>query len=192
VIQPSNPFQYFILALVLNPETRTAGSYSQTYLLYPFIPGGDITMSIYSYLQEEHEEVKAIMNDIETLGDKTDESRTSLFAELKEKLLTHAKAEEKTFYETLRKYSEAKEKITHAKKEHQEVEMLLNELSSDQLHGAAWQQKFLKLKNAVEHHIEEEEGTIFTLAKQLIDPKTAEELENDMEEKELEVTDEVA
>ncbi len=144
-------------------------------------------MSIYTYLHTEHEEVKAIMASIADMGDEDSTEKFSAFSELKEKLLTHAKAEETVFYDELKGFPELADKIDHAEHEHEEAETLLEELSDSSLRGSAWQQKFLKLKNDVEHHIEEEEKDVFKLAKERLYSEGSEVLEEDMKEAEKEL-----
>lgn len=139
-------------------------------------------MSIYSYLKQDHEKVKNLMNDISELGDSDDKQRDTLFNELKSSLILHSKAEEKAFYKPLRAFQETKEEVEHGKEEHQEAEMLLKELTDGSLNGAAWQAKFAELKDAVEHHIEEEENEIFADAEKVVDEKTAEQMETTMKQ----------
>lgn len=137
-------------------------------------------MSIYEYLKHDHEEVKSLMNKIEAIGNEESEQRTELFNELKKKLILHAKSEEQAFYKPLRSFQETKDEVEHGKEEHEEAEDLLKELTDGSLKGAAWQQKFLSLKEAVEHHIEEEEGEIFDDARKVLDKHTEEEMETMM------------
>lgn len=141
-------------------------------------------MNIFSQLHQEHEEVKALLNDIAALGNEDQRRKMVLFCELKEKLVAHEKAEEETFYQRLKDFSELDDKVRHSESEHHEAEALLEELSSQDLTGAAWQQKFLKLKDAVEHHIQEEEGRVFPIAKQKIDDQESSEIGRKMLQKE--------
>lgn len=137
-------------------------------------------MSIYAYLKQDHKKVKELMSEIVALGDADSPKRDELFNELKTSLILHSKAEEKAFYEPLRKFKETKEEVEHGKEEHQEVEQLLKELTDESLKGAAWLQKFRTLQKAVEHHIEEEETEIFTDAKKVVDAHKEEEMEATM------------
>ncbi|MCH2547572.1 MAG: hemerythrin domain-containing protein [Alphaproteobacteria bacterium] len=137
-------------------------------------------MSIYSYLKKDHDEVKSLFNEIEQLGAESSEKRTSLFNQVKKKLILHSKAEEKVFYNPLKKYAEAKDEVEHGEEEHTEAEQLLEELTDPTLSGAAWAQKFKKLKEEVEHHIKEEEEDIFTIARRLLSEETARQMEEDM------------
>ena len=126
-------------------------------------------MSIYSFLKDDHNQIKALMNDIEEMGPEADEAKNEKFNDLKKLLISHSKAEERTFYQPLREFKKTHDEVEHGKEEHEEAETLLKELTNESLVGNAWQQKFLRLKNSVEHHIEEEENEMFTDAKKVLD-----------------------
>lgn len=122
-------------------------------------------MSIYTYLKKDHQKVKDLIAEIEGLDSSKIESRDKLFNQLKKEIIIHSKAEEKVFYQPLREEPETKDEIPHAKKEHAEVEEMLTRLSDDSLNGAAWDQLFKSMTEALFHHIEEEEGELFREAK---------------------------
>lgn len=125
-------------------------------------------MNIYTYLKNDHQHIQKLMDTIESIGMETHSDKTKAFNQLKELLIIHSKAEEKVFYQPLKEFSETKDKVIHGKKEHSEAEELLEELTDESLTGAAWFQKFKTLKNAVEHHVEEEENEIFNQAKKVL------------------------
>lgn len=145
-------------------------------------------MSIYSFLKDDHQKIKDLMNSIESIGPEEQELKEQKFNDLKRLLISHSKAEERIFYRPLEKFKETKDEVEHGKEEHQEAEMLLDELTDEELKGSAWQQKFIKLKEAVEHHIKEEEEEVFNDAHKVLDGQTEEVMEEKMaiaEKKEL-------
>ena len=144
-------------------------------------------MGIYTHLHKEHEDVKAIMNEILALGNDDSSQKKTLFRDLKNKLISHAKSEEIAFYNQIKGYPELCDKIEHAEQEHEEAESLLDELSDTELVGAAWQQKFIKLKEDVEHHIAEEENSVFYLANKRLDQEDSDKCEAEMKEVENEL-----
>lgn len=144
-------------------------------------------MNIYSHLHTEHEEIIELMNGIANCENEDDPQKFILFDDFKRLLLTHAKAEEEAFYNRLKDFSMLKDKIRLAKREHKDAENLLNDLSDKNLVGAAWQKVFMKLKADVEHHIQEEEGEVFSLAKSFLGAKNEDLIECDMEAKEKEI-----
>lgn len=137
-------------------------------------------MSIYSYIEQDHEKAKDIMNQIVTLGDEETQKRTDLFNTLKEEIIIHSKSEEEAFYKPLRQFNKTQDEVAHGKEEHEEAEGLLKELTDSSLTGAAWMQKFKKLKEALEHHMKEEENEIFDDAKKVLNPETESKMEEDM------------
>lgn len=146
-------------------------------------------MSIYSFLKSDHKEIKNMMNAIESMGPEEQPQKEKKFNDLKRLLISHSKAEERIFYRPLEKFKQTQDDVKHAKEEHQEAEMILDELTDSQLKGRAWQQKFLKLKDIVELHIEEEETEVFSDAHKVLEGQTEDVMEEKMsiaEKKELE------
>ncbi|HHF7349745.1 TPA: hemerythrin domain-containing protein [Legionella feeleii] len=134
-------------------------------------------MSIYTYLKNDHQKVKELISKIEELESDEIEKRDKLFNELKKEIIIHSKAEEKIFYQPLKNEPDTQDEIPHAKEEHAEVEEMLERLSSSSLNGAAWSQLFKSMTEALFHHIEEEEGEIFTDAKKDLTSEEAMKME---------------
>ncbi len=137
-------------------------------------------MSIYSYLKKDHQLVKDLMAKIDALNDDDTAERMKIFHKLKDEIIIHSKAEEKVFYKPLEKEPETKDEIPHAEDEHAEVEMMLEELSNEGLSASAWNKKFQKMCKALLHHIDEEEGEIFTDAKKELSAQEAMAMEEAM------------
>ncbi len=137
---------------------------------------------IYGYLNQDHEKIKSLLNKIESLGNEESAEKTALFNELKKVLILHSEAEEKVFYHALENHSQTNAKAKHGKEEHHEAEKLLSELTSNTLKGAAWQQKLLSLKEALKHHIEEEENEMFKGAKRVLNEAQEKEMASEMSE----------
>ncbi|MDO3380757.1 hemerythrin domain-containing protein [Gilvimarinus algae] len=147
-------------------------------------------MSIYAYLKKDHEKIKALMDKIKVLGPEESSERSELFNQLKATIITHSKAEEKAFYDPLKNHPETREQVKHGEEEHQQSDQLLSELTDPSLTGSAWFQKFLTLKESLEHHIEEEEKDVFFDARRALDGEQAEFMEAAMRtEKQRQVAD---
>lgn len=142
-------------------------------------------MSIYAYLKEDHKKIKHLLGEIDALGPEETAERSELFNRLKATVVVHSKAEEKVFYDPLKAAAEVQEEVEHGQEEHQEAEAMLEELTSSELVGAAWFQKFQSLKEALEHHIDEEESDIFSDAKKVVNHNVAEEMEENMRQEKL-------
>lgn len=132
-------------------------------------------MQIYDILMREHEEVKGLLNDLINLKD-DDEYRFILVEEIKSALIPHSRAEEATFYNTIRAVDADKSLVAHGFKEHLEAESLLRLLSVKEKTNMDWRSTALKLQEALEHHIKEEEGKIFSEARSIFSKEEAESI----------------
>jgi hemerythrin superfamily protein len=115
---------------------------------------------IYSLLEQDHRKVEELFDRCENAsGDEV----TSILQTLANELLAHAKAEEQSFYSKL---SALGDKIEHAYEEHGEMEQMLEECKALVGRPEELLQKLAQLRDAVMHHVAEEEGTIFDAARQ--------------------------
>lgn len=137
-------------------------------------------MNIYNYLKKEHKKVSQMLDQV--LITKDEDKRLELLDKISYELLLHAKNEEDTFYKALENEEITEERIEEAKKEHNEIEKYLEELSELELDTKEWMEKFEEFKHSVTHHIEEEEGEIFRKAKEVLSDSRAEELAEEMDE----------
>ena len=71
-------------------------------------------------------------------------------------------------YNTLRSLDATHKAVAHAYKEHLEAETLLRKLQMKDKIDSDWKETAVKLKEALEHHIADEEGRIFTAAKSVL------------------------
>lgn len=130
-------------------------------------------MKIYDILKQEHEEIKNLLNELLALKE-DDEYRFILVEEIKNALLPHVRAEEATFYNTIRAVDADKSIVAHLFKEHLEAESLLLLLEVKDKANFNWRETAAKLKTALEFHIKEEEGKIFTEAQSIFSDDEAE------------------
>jgi hypothetical protein len=134
-------------------------------------------MNIFQALQNDHETVKDLLEQLVSVSE-NDESTKVILDEIKDELIPHARAEEVVFYNSLRELDSAKDTISHAYREHMRVETLLHTLRGMEVVGIEWTVLAKKLRDEVHHHITEEEGVIFNMARPLLTPKESEELGN--------------
>lgn len=143
-------------------------------------------MSIYTFLKSDHNQFKKLCKQISTLKAKEEvEQRMELFNQLKEAVLVHGLAEEKTLYAKLKKFDESKDIATHSVQEHKNVETLFEELSQDSFSGTSWDKKFEKLTSTLEHHLQEEEEEMFKKAKRLLNEGDEILLESEMRKQKI-------
>jgi DNA-binding FrmR family transcriptional regulator len=104
------------------------------------------------------------------------ETSEQLFAQLREELELHAHAEERVWYPALREAEGTQELVEEALDDHELVQDLLDELAASRMDDEAWNEKLEVLDEHVEDHIEEEDGDIFDVARQLFSVEQAAEL----------------
>lgn len=131
---------------------------------------------IYRRLAEEHGEVSALMTRIASSSDSS--SRRELFDKLRKELLAHSHAEQQEFYSVLENHSETRSIASHSVAEHGEIELLLERLTTSDPSTKAWSEEFERLKQTVDHHVEEEEGKLFPQAKDVLTKDQAREIEH--------------
>jgi hemerythrin-like domain-containing protein len=121
-------------------------------------------MDIYQALKKDHEEVKSLLDELVSLRE-DDEYRYILIEEIRNHLIPHARAEESVFYNTLRAVNADKKLVFHGYQEHLEAETLLRTLQVMDKMNMDWKATAEKLRDAVNHHIQEEETEIFSEAR---------------------------
>ena len=133
--------------------------------------------------------LKLIKADHERLGDLLEEAldtdepreRADLLHQMRAELMAHEEMEEKVFYPALRSNAKAKEIVLEGYEEHHVIDMIFDELLDVPEESEQWRAKLKVLKENIEHHIEEEEGEMFRLARQIFDEQTLDELGQKMQ-----------
>jgi hemerythrin-like domain-containing protein len=141
-------------------------------------------MDAISLLKRDHAEVKELFEQAESLSERASASRGKLREKIARALDLHTKIEEEIFYPAFRSRaedSEEREKILEAFEEHAVAKMLLGELESLDPADETFQPKLMVLAEAVRHHIKEEEGKIFKMARRLFDRDELTELGEKLE-----------
>ena len=131
--------------------------------------------TIYETIKHDHEKHRKLLADLDRTSGASD-ARAELFRELKREVEAHAAAEEQTFYATLIAEPKGQPKARHSVHEHKTAADLLDELTDLDLANGGWLRKFRKLREELEHHMDEEESEIFKRAKKLISKPNAEAL----------------
>ena len=146
-------------------------------------------MLIYETLKKDHQTVKSLLNEL-TVLDEDSENRSDLIEKIRSELIPHARAEEAVFYNSLRAVPAAQDVVMHAYQEHIEAETLLKTLQLKDKIDADWKKTANKLKEALEHHISEEEGRVFTVAQEVFSAEEATQFNEAFEKMKEEVKDE--
>jgi hemerythrin-like domain-containing protein len=138
-------------------------------------------MNAIELLMQDHKEAASMMDQLET-ADKGDRSARTVFLQLKEALTLHTQAEEQVFYPALKNHEETKDMIPESLEEHQEVDQILAEMSSLSPGDDDFMDKLTELRDAVEHHVEEEENEMFPKAEQILGQNRLQEMGSQMQQ----------
>jgi hemerythrin superfamily protein len=133
-------------------------------------------MIIYDELKNDHDAVKEMMTRIEEMSSRASTSKVKLFEEMKTALTAHVRAEEKVFYDAIKREKTAHDAALEGYEEHHLADLLMREISRLAPSDEKWKAKFTVLKENVEHHVEEEEGEIWAKAREILDEAKAQEL----------------
>jgi len=136
-------------------------------------------MDALALLKTQHEEVKALFEEIEETEDSDD--KLALFEELADAFAAHAAIEEQIFYPAA--YASATEELlAEAVEEHLAAKRTLADLLKMSPDDEQFDAKVKVLKEQIDHHVEEEEGQLFPKARAQLDQSTLETLGAQMEE----------
>jgi hemerythrin superfamily protein len=136
-------------------------------------------------LKKDHSEVKTMFKELEELGERATSSRQKLFRQIDQALTLHAQVEEKIFYPRFKQRaenSEEREEVLEAFEEHALVKRLIAELERMEPGDETYKPKLEVLKDLVEHHVKEEEGTMFKMAREIFDKDELNELGDEIEQ----------
>ena len=132
-------------------------------------------MNIFETLRQDHDIQRDLLKKlIDTSGDS--KNRDSLFNSLKKELEVHADAEERFFYKKLISWDRTQDKARHGIAEHHEIDELIAELEKTEYSSPSWLVTAKKLKEKVEHHLDEEEHQIFQMAGKVLSDSEKQDL----------------
>lgn len=117
-------------------------------------------MEIYEALKKDHEAIKDLLDELVALQP-DDEYRYVVIEEIRNLLIPHSRAEESVFYNSLRAVNADKKIVFHGFQEHLEAETLLRTLQVMDKVNMDWKGVAEKLREAITHHVQEEETEIF-------------------------------
>jgi hemerythrin superfamily protein len=121
-------------------------------------------------LKQQHRDVEKLFAEFE----QADESaKQAVFDEIANQLAMHAKIEELHFYPAV-KVKDTEQQLKEAVEEHQEAKKLIAECMEMHSSDSEFESKVIELKEAIEHHVGEEEGELFPKVERLF---TVEELD---------------
>ena len=140
-------------------------------------------MNAIQLLEHEHQVAKRVFGQIKTAGP---EDREPLWAKLRPELKVHEQMEERALYGPVASEAGSRDQTLAQWREHHHEEVtkaeeLIGQI--DQLDPASddWMDKVATLQEALEHHIQEEEGDIWPRIQQVWDAAKLERAGQEME-----------
>jgi hemerythrin superfamily protein len=126
-------------------------------------------MDIRDLLRQDHEEALQLAKRIEDSDDP--QQSGALFAQLREAVMKHSRAEERVVYPALEDSGddEAGELAREAAVEHELVDMLFQRMLRMRSGSDTWKARACVVRELLEHHVEEEEGEVFSKMDALFD-----------------------
>lgn len=120
------------------------------------------TVPVSELIRDDHEGMRRLFADLESR-----ERRPLAAPMLLALLAAHSRAEESEVYPALRNGSDDDEAVAHSQEEHAEADRLVERLVQADLDDDEFDRTLRSLVKAVEHHIEEEEATVLSIADEL-------------------------
>lgn len=134
-------------------------------------------MNRFKILKQDHKQVAQLFDEVLESSDRSIKTREHLFEEIKTALDQHAQTEENLLYPVMKEINEADMQTSEAYEEHKLMKTVLKELNITEKNTAEWLGKMKTLKDVVEHHVEEEEKTLFPMAEKLLSKEQLDEIE---------------
>ena len=120
-------------------------------------------------LKQDHDEVKKIMDTLDSTTERGVKTREELFTKLKTEMEIHEAIEEEIFYPALKEHPKAEDIVLEGYEEHHVVDTVMAELEGLPVDDETWGPKAKVMAENVEHHIEEEEREMFKQARAAFD-----------------------
>lgn len=118
-------------------------------------------------LKDDHREVEALFKEYERVTETDDAAAKEATAEeICEKLTVHAQVEEEVFYPAARQVLDKQEIMDEAEAEHADAKQLIAQLEEMSPDDDAFDTTVRSLRDAIAHHVEEEENEMFPQLKE--------------------------
>ncbi len=132
-------------------------------------------MTIFERLETDHQTVLQLVDELE--ASESSRSRERVFRRLKRELEMHTLFEEEVFYPMIADASAAaREEVDEAAEQHDDMTSILENMNEADKDSEDFQELLEQLGATLREHIEEEEGTLFEMGREVIPEETAIEL----------------
>jgi hemerythrin-like domain-containing protein len=116
-------------------------------------------------LEKDHRRFERLLAQGEETTERARKTRRALLETLTSDLARHELKEEKVLYPALETHPQARNIVLEGFEEHHIADLVVTELRDVATDDEAWGAKFKVLKENLEHHIQEEEGEMFRIAR---------------------------
>jgi hemerythrin superfamily protein len=117
-------------------------------------------------LKSDHKQVKALFSEFDEIKDDgADEDKAAIVAQICDELEIHAAIEEEIFYPAIRKAIDDSDLLDEALVEHAGAKDLIAQLEDAAADDDLYNAKVTVLGEQIEHHVQDEEGSMFAKAK---------------------------
>lgn len=140
-------------------------------------------MDALNFLKKQHREVEVLFKKVLDVKEPTE--RLNRFKQIDRDLRVHSAIEEELFYPEIKRRVEKSEErleVAEAFEEHGLVKITIESLEKLDPGTEQYQAKLAVLSDLVQHHVDEEESTMFKMAHHLFDKAELEELGTRLEE----------
>lgn len=138
-------------------------------------------MDAFELLEQDHRKVEKIFEQLEPTTERAVKTREELFERLKHELDVHTHIEETILYPVLKQVAETRDITFEGYEEHGVAKTLLEEMNSMDVNSEVWTAKLKVLQEAIEHHVEEEEGEMFKEARGALSQEEIDEIGEKMQ-----------
>ncbi|MDQ2821061.1 MAG: hemerythrin domain-containing protein [Pseudomonadota bacterium] len=126
------------------------------------------TQDAVAMLKSDHDDVHAMFEEYEKLGDRANVSKNKLVAKICQALKIHTRIEEEIFYPAVRAASkDTEDMVDEAVVEHASAKDLIAQLEEMDPEDDLYDAKVKVLGELIDHHVEEEEDEMFPKARKL-------------------------
>jgi len=136
-------------------------------------------MDILDLIRKDHRQIENLFSEIERTGNT--QKLYGYFNQLYEEISLHTEVEEKIFYPVISNYQNTERLLDEAQKEHNEIKQMLEDIESFSPISEEFKQKLSELKQAIKHHVQEEENEVFTQVQEWMSKAEREQLGNEFE-----------
>ena len=133
-------------------------------------------MDAIDLLESDHRRLEDLLKKGEETTVRAVKGRKELLDTITNELNAHELIEEKVLYPALKSHPDAKAIVLEGYQEHHVADLLVKELHGLARSDERWGPKLKVLKENIEHHIEEEEDTMFPMARSVLSRADLEEL----------------